>query len=120
MRNTKSEKLDPQLHGAVKYLWASSEQELTVADRKLFLASVLAELRGHELQVATDPDTAVVLERLLPSMGDWGRRVVGDAFGDSWEEMIRHRFGSHVAQTWFTLGAETLDREVSSSGIEVV
>jgi nucleolar protein 9 len=95
----------------------SSDQELTFADRKLFLASVLAELRGHELQVATDPDTAVVLERLLPSMGDWGRRVVGDAFGDSWEEMIRHRFGSHVAQTWFTLGAETLDREVSSSGL---
>jgi nucleolar protein 9 len=53
-----------------------------------------------------------VLERLLPSLGDWGRRVIGDAFGDSWEVLVRHRFGSHVVQTWFTLAADTLDREV--------
>ncbi|KAK1926743.1 armadillo-type protein [Papiliotrema laurentii] len=80
-------------------------------DRQIFLSSVLSELRGHELTVSTDPDTAVVLERLLPSLGDWGRRVIGDAFGDSWEVLVRHRFGSHVVQTWFTLAADTLDRE---------
>jgi nucleolar protein 9 len=74
---------------------------------------VLSELRGHELTVSTDPDCAVVLERLLPSLGDWGRRVIGDAFGDKWEILIGHRFGSHVVQTWFTLAADTLDREVS-------
>jgi nucleolar protein 9 len=78
----------------------------------MFLNSVLSELRGQELAVSTDPDTAVVLERLMPSLGDWGRRVIGDAFGDSWDVLIRHRFGSHVAQTWFTLAADTLDREV--------
>lgn len=82
-------------------------------DRQIFLASVLSELRGHELQVATDPDTAVVLERLLPSLNDWGRRVIGDAIGEQWETLLRHRFGSHVAQTWLTLAAGTLDREVS-------
>ncbi|KAL7424743.1 Nucleolar protein 9 [Cryptotrichosporon argae] len=80
-------------------------------DRQIFLQSVLAELRGHELQVATDPDTAVVLERLLPSLGDWGRRVIGDAVGEGWELLLRHRFGSHVGQTWLTLAADTLDRE---------
>jgi len=64
--------------------------------------------------VSTDPDTAVVLERLMPSLGDWGRRVIGDAVGDEWGTLIRHRFGSHVVQTWFTLAADTLDREVSS------
>ena len=78
----------------------------------MFLTSVLSELRGHELTVATDPDTAVVLERLMPSLGDWGRRVIGDAFGDQVEMLIRHRFGSHVVQTWLTLAADTLDREV--------
>lgn len=83
------------------------------ADRQLFLTSVLTELRGHELQVSTDPDTAVVFERLLPSLNDWGRRVVGDAVGENWETLVRHRFGSHVAQTWLTLAAGTLDREVS-------
>lgn len=71
----------------------------------------MSELRGHELKISTDPDTAVVLERLLPSLGDWGRRVIGDAFGGQWELMLKHRFGSHVVQTWLTLAADTLDRE---------
>ncbi|BEI83685.1 hypothetical protein CcaverHIS002_0402890 [Cutaneotrichosporon cavernicola] len=84
-------------------------------DRQLFLSSVLSELRGHELQVSTDPDVAVVFERLLPSLNDWGRRVVGDAVGGEWESLVRHRFGSHVAQTWLTLAAGTLDREAHAS-----
>ncbi|WWC86311.1 uncharacterized protein L201_001184 [Kwoniella dendrophila CBS 6074] len=80
-------------------------------DRQLFLTSVLSELRSHELQTSTDPETSIILERLLPSLNDWGRRVIGDSFGDKWEELIRHRFGSHVIQTWLTLAASTLDRE---------
>ncbi|OWZ68417.1 hypothetical protein AYX14_05478 [Cryptococcus neoformans] len=84
-------------------------------DRQNFLSSVLSELRGHELSAATDPETSIILERLMPSLSDWGRRVIGDSFGDKWEELIRHRFGSHVVQTWMTLAADTLDRE--SKGI---
>lgn len=84
---------------------------LTRIDRQNFLGSVLSEVRGNELKISTDPDTAVVLERLLPSLGDWGRRVIGDAFGGQWELLLRHRFGSHVVQTWLTLAADTLDRE---------
>ncbi|OCF41800.1 hypothetical protein I317_04406 [Kwoniella heveanensis CBS 569] len=80
-------------------------------DRQLFLSSVLSELRSHELPTSTDPETSIILERLLPSLNDWGRRVIGDAFGDNWPEVIRHRFGSHVAQSWMTLAAGTLDRE---------
>ncbi|WVQ97408.1 hypothetical protein IAU59_004521 [Kwoniella sp. CBS 9459] len=80
-------------------------------DRQLFLTSVLSELRSHELPTSTDPETSIILERLLPSLNDWGRRVIGDAFGDKWPEVIRHRFGSHVAQSWMTLAAGTLDRE---------
>ncbi|WVR05940.1 hypothetical protein IAU60_002966 [Kwoniella sp. DSM 27419] len=80
-------------------------------DRQLFLTSVLSELRSHELPVSTDPETSIILERLLPSLNDWGRRVIGDAFGDKWSEIVRHRFGSHVAQSWMTLAAGTLDRE---------
>ncbi|EIW72780.1 hypothetical protein TREMEDRAFT_67052 [Tremella mesenterica DSM 1558] len=80
-------------------------------DRQTFLSSVLTELRDHELVVATDPETSIVLERLLPSLGDWGRRVIGDAFGEQWTVLLRHRFGSHVVQTWLTLAGDTLDRE---------
>jgi nucleolar protein 9 len=75
------------------------------------LTNLLLDVRGQELKLATDPDTALFLERLLPSLGDWGRRVIGDAFGNQWELLLKHRFGSHVVQTWLTLGADTLDRE---------
>nr|ODO02798.1 hypothetical protein L204_01539 [Cryptococcus depauperatus CBS 7855] len=80
-------------------------------DRQIFLSSILSELRGHELSASTDPETSIVLERLLPSLSDWGRRVIGDSFGDKWEQLLKHRFGSHVVQTWMTLAADTLDRE---------
>ena len=72
----------------------------------------MGELRSHELTVATDPECSVVLERLLPSMGDWGRRVLGDTFAGSWETLMRHRFGSHVVQSWIRLGADAIEREV--------
>lgn len=47
----------------------------------------------------------------MPSLGDWGRRVIGDAFGGQWQLLLKHRFGSHIVQTWLTLAADTLDRE---------
>lgn len=56
----------------------------------------------------------------MPSLNDWGRRVIGDSFGDKWEELIRHRFGSHVVQTWMTLAAGALDREVCSSFLSII
>jgi nucleolar protein 9 len=75
------------------------------------LNEILGTIRGHELKIATDPDTALFLERLLPSLGDRRRRIIGDAFGNQWELLLKHRFGSHIVQTWLTLGADTLDRE---------
>jgi nucleolar protein 9 len=84
-------------------------------DRTNFLHSALNEVRGMELQLATDGDTALVLERLIHSMGDWGRRVLMDSFGGRWATLIAHRFGSHVCQTLIGLAAGTIHRE--SQGI---
>ncbi|KAJ9125324.1 hypothetical protein QFC22_000281 [Naganishia vaughanmartiniae] len=58
-----------------------------------------------------DQDCALIMERLLHSMGDWGRRVVADSFAGHWNVLIQHRFGSHVCQTLFSLAADTIDRE---------
>lgn len=44
-------------------------------------------------------------------MGDRGRRILGDSLAGNWETLIRHRFGSHVVQSWIRLGADALDRE---------
>jgi hypothetical protein len=88
-----------------------------------------------ELKLSTDQDCALIMERLLHSMGDWGRRVVADSFAGqyvfltkaftqpsnfrqtSWNLLIQHRFGSHVCQTLFSLAADTIDREASFLGI---
>lgn len=48
-------------------------------------------------------------------MGDRGRRILGDSLAGNWETLIRHRFGSHVIQSCIRLGADTLDREESTS-----
>lgn len=90
---------------------ALSAQGADDSDRKQFLQSILGELRNHELQLATDPECSVVLERLLASMGDRGRRILGDSLAGNWETLIRHRFASHVVQSWIRLGADTVDRE---------
>jgi nucleolar protein 9 len=84
-------------------------------DRTNFLHSALNEVRGLELQLATDGDTALVLERLIHSMGDWGRRVLMDSFSGKWRSLIEHRFGSHVCQTLIGLAGETIDREAKGS-----
>lgn len=53
---------------------------MSLADRTSFLHSSLSELRSLELKLSTDQDCALIMERLLHSMGDWGRRVVADSF----------------------------------------
>lgn len=53
-------------------------------------------------------------------MGDRGRRILGDSLAGSWETLIRHRFGSHVIQSWIRLGADTLNREETISAKEEI
>jgi nucleolar protein 9 len=91
--------------------WSGEVHRGLMVDRQNDLKDALDSLRGKELKISTDPDTSITLERLLPSLGDWGRRVVGDSFGTQWELLLKNRFGSHIVQTWLTLAADTLDRE---------
>jgi nucleolar protein 9 len=51
-----------------------------VEDRILLLRACLHTLAGHEVELATDPETSVILERLLYSMDDFARRVLADSF----------------------------------------
>lgn len=51
----------------------------THPDRQLLVGAALTELRGKELQVATDSDCALIVERMIWNMGDFGRRVFADA-----------------------------------------
>lgn len=59
---------------------AGAEDEEEEDERQLLLRSALAELSGHELALAADPETSIILERLLYSMDDFAKRVLMDRF----------------------------------------
>ncbi|TFK56028.1 ARM repeat-containing protein [Heliocybe sulcata] len=80
-------------------------------ERRMFFVAALTEMRGKEKQLATDPDCSNILERMSHSMDDFVRRVFVDSMMGSYEQLVRHRFASHVCQTLFTVAASTISRE---------
>lgn len=80
-------------------------------ERNLLLRSALEELSGHELSLAADPETSVILERLIYSMDDFAKRVLADRFMGHFLDLISHRHASHVVQTLLALSAPVLARE---------
>jgi hypothetical protein len=53
-------------------LWGFTDD---LTERRMFFAAALGEMQGKELQLATDPDCAIILERMINSMDDLARRV---------------------------------------------
>ena len=66
---------DPSLSG-----WPGTDRD---TERRLFVEAALREMSEKELQLATDPESSVVLERLLYSMDDFARRVFMDSMSGS-------------------------------------
>ncbi|KAF8607482.1 ARM repeat-containing protein [Ceratobasidium sp. AG-I] len=87
------------------------EEGNTNEDKRMFLVAALSESSNKERQLATDPDCAIILERMLHSMGDFIKRVFADRLSGSYDQLARHRFGSHVCQTLFEMAAPTVSRE---------
>ncbi|QRV72650.1 Pumilio-family RNA binding repeat [Ceratobasidium sp. AG-Ba] len=83
----------------------------TNEDKRMFLVAALSESSGKEKQLATDPDCAIILERMLHSMDDFVKRVFADRLCGSYVQLAQHRFGSHVCQTLFEVSAMTASRE---------
>ncbi|GAA6005197.1 hypothetical protein JCM11491_002616 [Sporobolomyces phaffii] len=80
-------------------------------ERPLLLRSALESLSGHEITLAGDNESSVVLERLLYAMDDAAKRVLLDRFTGQIEKLVKHRCASHVLQTLFELAGQTVDRE---------
>ncbi|KAI6035570.1 armadillo-type protein [Pisolithus orientalis] len=87
--------------------------------KRLFFVAALNEMSGKERQLATDPECSVVLERVLYSMDDFVRRVFIDSLCGSFEVLIKHRFASHVCQTFFSVAVDTVSRETRGIVAEV-
>lgn len=80
-------------------------------ERQLLLRSALTELNGQELALASDPDTSIILERILHSMDGFAIRVLADRLIERFVDLCAHRHASHVIQTLLTLSAPVLDQE---------
>jgi nucleolar protein 9 len=80
-------------------------------ERQLLLRSALTELGGHELALASDPETSIILERVIYSMDGFAKRVLADRFIASFVDLCNHRHGSHVLQTLLSSSANLLDEE---------
>jgi nucleolar protein 9 len=58
----------------------------------MFFAAALAEMQGKEHQLATDPDCAVILERMIHSMDDLARRIFANSLLGSYVHTPVSRF----------------------------
>lgn len=81
-------------------------------ERAQLIRGSLQQLSGHEIELAVDAESAIVLERLTHSMDDFARRVLADRFAGQYAALAKHPFASHVIQTLLIVSAKTIDREV--------
>ena len=58
----------------------------------MFFAAALTEMQGKERQLATDPDCAVILERMIHSMDDLARRIFTNSLVGSYVQAHLSRF----------------------------
>ncbi|GAA5821647.1 hypothetical protein JCM11251_000951 [Rhodosporidiobolus azoricus] len=110
------EEMTAQGAGQRETQWVVNElgeevEEEVEDERPLLLRSALESLNGHEVSLAGDGESSVVLEQLLYAMDDFAKRVLLDRFAGQFERLVRHRSASHVLQTLFELAGETVDRE---------
>ncbi|TRM68525.1 armadillo-type protein [Schizophyllum amplum] len=95
--------------------WQDSEGDGAASEpneeRRMFVEAALREMAEKELQLATDPESSIVLERLLYSMDDFVRRVFMDSMSGSYESLFKNRFASHVCQTLFDVAGDSVARE---------
>ncbi|CAD6884791.1 unnamed protein product [Tilletia caries] len=80
----------------------------------LLLSAALQELNGHELALATDPDTSLVLEYLIHSINNTQLRVLADRLTGSLFPLATHRFGSHVLEAILAALQRSLASNASS------
>lgn len=79
---------DADLDGTLSFIEGKAAKNTKVAnccrpyltDRVLLLRAALNQLSGKETSIAADPETSVILERLIYSMDDFARRVLFDRF----------------------------------------
>ncbi|MBW0546820.1 hypothetical protein O181_086535 [Austropuccinia psidii MF-1] len=89
-------------------------------ERHLLLRSALSELSGHEVALATDPETSIILERIIYSLDDFAKRVLVDRLIGSFVDLCDHRHASHVIQTLLALSASVLDQEARNEHLNSV
>ncbi|KAG9050871.1 Nucleolar protein 9 [Tulasnella sp. UAMH 9824] len=83
----------------------------------LFLDATVGELKGKELVLATDPECSKILERISHVVDHGAKRALLRALSGSYPTLVKHRFGSHVCQTFLKVAAESLQDETIGDDI---
>ncbi|CAH7666660.1 armadillo-type protein [Phakopsora pachyrhizi] len=96
------------------------DEDEDMDERQLILRAALNELAGHELSLATDSETSVILERIIYSMDDFAKLVLIDRFVENFSDLCTHRHASHVIQTLLALLTSTLHLESNDKLQEVI
>ncbi|KAF9026524.1 ARM repeat-containing protein, partial [Hymenopellis radicata] len=91
--------------------WQDGSADIEEDEKRAFFLAALTEMNEKEMQLATDPDCSIILERVVHSMDDFARRVFADRLAGSYEVLSKHRFASHVIQTLISVAGETVTRE---------
>ncbi|KZT41117.1 ARM repeat-containing protein [Sistotremastrum suecicum HHB10207 ss-3] len=89
------------------------DAEQVSEEKRMFFDAALSEMRGKERQLACDPESSIILERMLHSMDDFTLRVFMDSLTGSYHQLLKHRFASHVCQTLFDVSSRTVSRETN-------
>ncbi|KAG8932243.1 Nucleolar protein 9 [Tulasnella sp. 417] len=91
--------------------WDVQLTEDELQGEKLFLDATVSELKEKELALATDPECSKIIERISHVVDHGARRGLLRALSGSYPTLVKHRFGSHVCQTFLKVAAESLHDE---------
>ncbi|PWA02513.1 hypothetical protein BB558_001395 [Smittium angustum] len=104
--------VNPELQSYLKHCEETlDDMESFDQDMELFVERIHEEIKGRELQLMTDHNCSVVLEKILMlSKPSYLCYFMGLTRGQELVLMI-HRFASHVLQTLFTLLGKHINNE---------
>ncbi|XP_053560980.1 nucleolar protein 9 [Bombina bombina] len=93
-------RLDPKSVGYFRRVGETLQQDFeSDEDRGLFVRNVFQEVKGNELELATDMSGSVVLQKLLSIATCTQLCRVLTVLSSQWQVVCWHRSGAHVIQT---------------------
>lgn len=89
-------------------------------EQSTFIGNIYRALDNTELQLATDHECSIILEKLLRFSDDFQLRVFMDRLTGRFSDLFKHQYASHVCQSLLTVAADVVDREMKDEAPQPV